>query len=141
MHRLPWKFEEGDGTNRRRDIENVNDDRDNEGENKASPSLQTLLLMTVNATLSPLRRRPGRHCVTKKFKDAVVRLVDSSSSRLEIYQDADNEDGHAEDQNDDGDDNEDDDMTNMSKCMQLVGGGGGGGASEQLYGCNDVYFG
>ena len=136
MHRLPWKFEEGDGTNRRRDIENGNDDREDEGDNKASPSLQTPSPKTVNATLSLLRRRPGCHCVTEKFKDAVMHLVDSGSSRLEIYPDADNNDGRAENQNDDGDDDKDDGMTDMSKCMQLVGGGGGGGASEQLYGCN-----
>jgi hypothetical protein len=72
--------------------------------------------MTVNATLSPLRRRPGRHCVTEKFKDAAVRLVDSSLSRLEIYRDANDDDGRAEDQNnaaseeDNGDDDEDDGM-------------------------------
>ncbi len=90
----------------------------------------------MNATLSLLRRRPGCHCVTEKFKDAVMHLVDSGSSRLEIYPDADNNDGRAENQNDDGDDDKDDGMTDMSKCMQLVGGDGGGGASEQLYGCN-----
>jgi hypothetical protein len=146
VHRLPWKFEEGGGKNRRRDAENGNDDdHDVGGNKKASSSLQTLptsTTTTVNATLSPLRRRPGRQCVTEKFKDAAVRLVDSGSSRLEIYRDADDDDGCCADQNDaasekdDGDEDEDDGITDMSKCMQLVGGGGGGGgASEQLYGC------
>ena len=44
------KQEEGGGTNRRRDIENGNDDRDNEGDNKASPLSQTPSPTTVNAT-------------------------------------------------------------------------------------------
>ena len=74
-HRLPWKFEEGGGTNRRRDIENGNNDRDNEGDNKASPSSQTPPPTTVNATLPPLRKRPGCHFVTEKFKDATVQLL------------------------------------------------------------------
>jgi hypothetical protein len=124
-HRLPWKFEEGGGTNRRRDIENGNDDRDDEGDNKASPSSQTPPTTTVNVTLSPLRRRPGRHFVTKKFKDAAMRLVDSSSSRLEIFRDADDDDGHAEDQNDDAseeddrDDNKDDGMRSTIPTRRL----------------------
>jgi hypothetical protein len=99
VHRLQCKFEESGGTNRRRDIKNGNDDRDDEGDNKASPLSHTPPPMTVNATLSPLRRRPGRHFVTEKFKDATVRLVDSGSSRLEIYRDADDDDdGCVEDQ-------------------------------------------
>ena len=100
--------------NKRRDNENGNNDRDDEGDNKASPSTQTPPPPTVNVTLSPLRRRPGRHFVTEKFKDAAVRLVDSGLSRLEIYRDDVDDDSRAEDQNDaaseedDGDDNEDD---------------------------------
>jgi hypothetical protein len=127
VHRLPWKFEEGGGTNRRRDIKNGNDDRNDEGDNKASPLLQRP---------PPTTRRPGCHCVTKKFKDAAVHLVDSGSSRLDIYQDADDDFGRAEDQNnvaseeDGGDDDENNGMTDMYKCMQLMGG-----ASKQLYGC------
>ena len=38
--------------------------------------------------------------MTKKFKDAAVRLVNSGSSCLKIYRDAGNNDGRAEDQND-----------------------------------------
>jgi hypothetical protein len=38
--------------------------------------------------------------VTEKFKDVVVRLVNSGSSRLKIYWDANNNNGRAEDQND-----------------------------------------
>ena len=126
MHRLPWKFEEGGGTNRRRDIKNGNDDRNDEGDNKALP---------LSQMPPPTTRRPGRHCVTEKFKDdAAVHLVDSGSSRLNIYQDVDDDYGRAEDQNnvaseeDGGDDDKNDGMTDMYKCMQLMGG-----ASEQLY--------
>ncbi len=43
------KQEEGGGTNRRRDIENGTNDRNDEGDNKASPLLQTPPPMTVNA--------------------------------------------------------------------------------------------
>ncbi len=49
------KQEEGDGMNRRRDIENLNDDRDNEGDNKASPSLQTPPPTTLNVTETTTR--------------------------------------------------------------------------------------
>ncbi len=56
MYEIPFyvreknKQEEGGGTNRRRDTKNGNDDRDNDGDNKASPSLQKLPPTTVNAT-------------------------------------------------------------------------------------------
>jgi len=125
VHRLPWKFEEGGGTNRRRDIENGNDDRDDEWDNKTSRSSQTPPPTTVNATLSPLRRRLGCHCVTKKFKDVAVRLVNIGSSRLRIYRDAGNDDGHTEDQNDaasdenDRDDDEDDGMRSSVPTRRL----------------------
>jgi predicted ABC-class ATPase len=58
VHCLPWKLEEGGEMNRRRDIENGNDDCDDEGDNKPSLSSQMLLTTTMNATLSLLRRRP-----------------------------------------------------------------------------------
>ncbi len=38
--------------------------------------------------------------MTEIFKDAAMCLVNSGSSRLKIYQDANNDDGHAEDQSD-----------------------------------------
>ena len=114
VHRQPWKFEEGGRANRRRDIENGNNDRNDEGDNKASLLLQTPPSMTVNTTLLPLRRRPGCHCMTKKFKDAAVRLVNSSSSLLEIYRDAKDNDGRAENHNNAAskEDNGDDDNNN-----------------------------
>ena len=58
MHCLPWKFEEGGEMNRRRDIENGNDDCNDEGDNKALLSSQTLPPTIMNATPSLLRRRP-----------------------------------------------------------------------------------
>ena len=82
--------------------------------------------------------------MTEIFKDAAMCLVNSGSSRLKIYRDANNNDGRAEDQNnaaykeDDGDDDKDDSMTDMSKCMQLMGGSRG--TSEQLYGCSVCVF-
>ncbi|KAL3779220.1 hypothetical protein ACHAW5_009991 [Stephanodiscus triporus] len=59
VHRLPWKFEEETRKNFAKDDEDV-----------ADPSPSSLSSSTENATLSPLRRRPGCHCVAKKFKDA-----------------------------------------------------------------------
>ena len=127
VHRLPWKFEAGGGGDCAR--ANIESDADECGNDGGAPSKTTTAAaaMTVNLTLSPLRRRP---CVARKFKNAAVHMTDSGSSRLEIYRDID-DDGEGDDDasEDDEDDDEDDGMIDMSKCMQLVSGG------EQLYGC------
>ena len=47
--------EEGGGTNMRRNIKNGNDDRNDDGDNKASPSLQTPPPTTMNATKTRTR--------------------------------------------------------------------------------------
>jgi hypothetical protein len=142
VHRLPWTYElpetiKAERTRRAFDktTSSSSGQDDNNDVNDSSLDLSTSKL---NATLSPLRRRPGHYCVTNKFKNAVIRLVDSGSSRLEIYRDDvdyDNDDmiTYLDEQDDD---DEDDGMTDMSKCMQLVGGVVGSVSSlEHLYGC------
>ena len=142
VHRLPWTYElpetiKAERTRRAFDntISSSSGQDDNNDVNDSSLDYSTSKL---NATLSPLRRRPGHYCVTNKFKNAVIRLVDSGSSRLEIYRDDveyDDDDmiTYLDEQDDD---DEDDGMTDMSKCMQLVGGVVGSVSSlEHLYGC------
>ena len=142
VHRLPWTYElpetiKAERTRRAFDktTSSSSGQDDNNDVNDSSLDYSTSKL---NATLSPQRRRPGHYCVTNKFKNAVIRLVDSGSSRLEIYRDDvdyDNDDmiTYLDEQDDD---DEDDGMTDMSKCMQLVGGVVGSVSSlEHLYGC------
>lgn len=145
VHRLPWTYElpetiKAERTRRAFDntISSSGGQDDNNDVNDCSLDYSTSKL---HGTFSPLRRMPGHYCVTNKLKNAVIRLVDSGSSRLEVYRDDvddDNDDMityHGE-QDDDDEDDEDDGMTDMSKSMQLVGGVVGSVTSlEHLYGC------
>jgi hypothetical protein len=141
VHRLPWKYELPEtikAERTRRAFDKTTSSSSSEHDvNESDRSVVYSATSTLNATLSPLRRRPGHYCVTNKFKNAVIRLVDSGSSRLEVYRDDDviDDDDHMITTHEDDDDDEDDGMTDMSKCMQLVGGAGSVSSLEHLYGC------